>query len=175
VCIFSYHDLQPRALQSRKWQHLCKRWSVSNALIKPNVWNECIDIIGLSLERTRLPSHPFVHFTNSSVRHIVCVNGKFPLLQNVRMVLEYQPDVCRVTSSAYVEHLSVVKWTLTVVVWCLNVWMLYLAWFLQNKFLKLWKSFVLMLCIYMCVCTHACMLHNYILVCEYLNLNLSKK
>jgi hypothetical protein len=25
VCIFSYHDLQPGALQSRNWQHLCKR------------------------------------------------------------------------------------------------------------------------------------------------------
>jgi hypothetical protein len=58
--------------------------SLSCGLIEPNVWNECSDTIRQNFEWIHV-----LHFTNSSVRQVVCVKGKFPLLQNVWMELEY--------------------------------------------------------------------------------------
>jgi hypothetical protein len=47
-------------------------------------------------------------FRDSFIRRAVCVNGKFPLLQNVWMELEYQLYACRVTNSAHKSGTS--KW-----------------------------------------------------------------
>lgn len=47
--------------------------------------------------------------TYSSVRQVVYVKGKIPLLQNVRLEVEYQLYMYRPTSSAHIEHLDVVK------------------------------------------------------------------
>jgi hypothetical protein len=52
------------------------------------------------MELTHLPSHPFMDFTKCC--EIGCIKGKFLLLKNVWMKLEYQLDVYRVTN---MEHL----------------------------------------------------------------------
>jgi hypothetical protein len=52
----------------------------------------------------RLPSHPFMYFTNSNARHVY-EKRKSSLLQDVLMELEYQLDVKRVTNRAHGEHL----------------------------------------------------------------------
>jgi hypothetical protein len=50
------------------------------------------------------PSKPSIYAFHKQFFEAGCVKGKFPLLRVVWMELEYQLDVYRVTSSAYVEH-----------------------------------------------------------------------
>jgi hypothetical protein len=90
---FMCKDLLSWLLQSRKWWPLCKKWSVSCCLIKPNVWNEGNDAIRSNLKLIHLQSHLFMPFTDSSVRQVVCVKGKFSLLQNVWNKLKHQLPV----------------------------------------------------------------------------------
>jgi hypothetical protein len=76
---------------------------------KINVSNEYSDSMGRNVVWMHLLSHPFMHFTSSNVRQVVCVKGNFPSLQSVCMDLEYQLDVYRVTNNAHIKHLKVVK------------------------------------------------------------------
>jgi hypothetical protein len=66
------------------------------------------DATGRSLKWIHLLSHSGLHFTNSSMGQVVCVKGKFLLLQNVHTELKCQLAVYRayrVTNSAHTEHL----------------------------------------------------------------------
>jgi hypothetical protein len=81
---------------------------VSGGVIKQGVWNECGNVFELNLDWLHLLGHPFMHFSNNSVRQVVCVMGKFHLLHNVWTQLDFKLDICR-THSANVEHLWMVK------------------------------------------------------------------
>jgi hypothetical protein len=59
ACICKYNDLPLGTLQSRKWRRLCKMWSVSCGLIKPNVYNERNDAIVWNMGWIHLLSHCF--------------------------------------------------------------------------------------------------------------------
>jgi hypothetical protein len=85
-----------------------KRQSMSRGLTEPNVWNGCNDAIGRIIEWIHLLRHPFMHFTDSCKRQVVCVNVKFPSQQNVWLELMCQLEVCRVTS-VHTNHPYMIK------------------------------------------------------------------
>jgi hypothetical protein len=104
-------------------------------LIKINMWNKYSDAMVRNAERIHHQSHPFKHFTNSSMKPVLCLKGEFPLLYSVWTELQYRLCECRATSNAYTEHILVAKSTLdsctcSLISECL-------AWLLQNNFLKL--------------------------------------
>jgi hypothetical protein len=73
---YSFNDLLPGPLTSRKWQQLCKMRNVACGLMK-TVWLST-GAIELNLEWVQLKHHAFMHFTNCSARQDVCVALKVP-------------------------------------------------------------------------------------------------
>jgi hypothetical protein len=75
ACTCSCNALVERYCSQENCDTSEKSEVLSYSLIEPNVWHECSDTIRWNFEWIHL-----IHFMNSSVRQIVCVKGKFPLL-----------------------------------------------------------------------------------------------
>jgi hypothetical protein len=64
-----------------------------------NEWNSAAD-----------RNQDWIHFLGHPLMgQAVCVKEKSPLLQNVQMEMQYEPDVYTVTSTAHIEYLCVPK------------------------------------------------------------------
>jgi hypothetical protein len=75
MCTCICNDLLPWVLQSRKWRHLYKKWSVSCGLIKPNVWNKCKTEYGVD---PSLTPNIYAFYRQFCETSYLC-NGKVPV------------------------------------------------------------------------------------------------